>query len=192
MYEDNIYTEYRIPRIAVFEKVSFDEFKKDWIKTVIEPENRDITEGDLKTIREIYDNIKLPQRATVGSAGYDFFAPTDFQIACDDSINIPTGIRCKISDGWVLTAYPRSGHGFKFGIRLANSVGVIDSDYYFADNEGHIFVKLVNESVLGWRKEFKVNQGDAMCQGIFLPFGITENDEAEGQRTGGFGSTDKK
>lgn len=168
-------------KIARFEKVSFTQFKEDWIKTCGEAEE--------EKIREIYDNIKLPKRATKGSAGYDIFAPVDINIGHNTYKNIPTGIRCKIDEGWVLTAYPRSGHGFKCGIRLANTVGVIDSDYYNATNEGHIFVKLGNESVLGSGTVVCINQGDAFCQGIFLPFGITEDDESDEIRIGGFGST---
>lgn len=171
-------------RIAQFEKVSFSQFKEDWIKTCGE-------ETDDK-IREIYDGIRLPKRATTGSAGYDIFAPIDINIGGNTYRNIPTGIRCRIDEGWVLTAYPRSGHGFKCGIRLANTVGVIDSDYYNAKNEGHIFVKLGNESILANTKVVCINKGDAFCQGIFLPFGITVDDEVEDVRIGGFGSTSGK
>lgn len=171
-------------KIAQFEKVSFEQFKKDWIDTMG-------FEGD-DSLRKIYDSIKLPRRSTTGSAGYDFFTPTSLCIDGQDSYLIPTGIRCKIDEGWVLTAYPRSGHGFKYGIRLANTVGIIDSDYYNAKNEGHIFIKLVNESILGEDVHFIVRPGDAIFQGIFLPFGITVDDDADGERVGGFGSTDKK
>jgi dUTP pyrophosphatase len=171
-------------RIAKFEKVSYKQFKNDWIDKM-----GYYTE---KFIKDIYNNIQLPRRSTTGSAGYDFFAPSNLSILSNDYLTIPTGIRCKIDDGWVLTAYPRSGHGFKYGIKLANTVGVIDSDYYNAKNEGHIFVKLVNESVVGEHKDFSVNSGDAIFQGIFLPFGITVDDNADGKRTVGFGSTDKK
>lgn len=177
--------------VAKFEKVSYEQFKEDWIKTMLCDYDKiygDKEKND-KIIRAIYDSIKLPQRATSGSAGYDIFAPIDFTVEKNHTINIPTGIRCRINSGWVLTAYPRSGHGFKYGIKLANTVGIIDSDYYNAKNEGHIFVKLVNESVLN-KSEFSVAAGSAFCQGIFIPYGITENDEAKGERTGGFGSTD--
>jgi len=179
-------------RVAKFEKVSFKQFTEDWIKAVIAPQNREVTQKDMDEIQAIYDNIKLPTRATAGSAGYDIFAPVDIHIPEKSYVNMPTGIRCKIEDGWVLTAYPRSGHGFKCGIRLANTVGVIDSDYYNATNEGHIFVKLGNESVLGHGSTVCINQGDAFCQGIFLPYGTTEDDEATAVRVGGFGSTSAK
>jgi len=178
-------------KVAKFEKVSYNQFKKDWIKetNLYELGIEDEETIDM-AIREIYDSIKLPKRATTGSAGYDFFCPIDVDIPNDHSIKIPTGIRCKIENGWVLQIYPRSGHGFKYGVRLANTVGIVDSDYYYSDNEGHIFVKLVNESIaLG--EHLKIKEGEAFCQGIFSQFGITVDDDADGIRNGGFGSTSK-
>ena len=80
-------------KIAKFEKVSFEQFKKDWLDTF----NRALTDEELL---EIYDNIQLPKRATKGSAGYDFKSPLDFTLAPGSSIKIPTGIRCKIKDGF--------------------------------------------------------------------------------------------
>jgi dUTP pyrophosphatase len=111
-------------------------------------------------------------------------------IPVNSSVTIPTGIRCKIDEGWVLQIYPRSGHGFKYGVHLANSCGIIDEDYYGADNEGHIQVKLVNDSLL--KKQIELAQGDGFCQGVFVPYGITVDDEANAKRVGGFGSTDNK
>ncbi len=131
-----------------------------------------------------YENIILPRRATSGSAGYDFIAPYDFTLDVGEEIIIDTGIRARIDSGWVLVILPRSGSGFKYGVRLANTAGVIDSDYFNADNEGHIKIKLV-----GGSKCFNVRAGDAFAQGIFLPYGITEDDECETVRHGGFGST---
>lgn len=132
-----------------------------------------------------WSEIKLPKRATTGSAGYDFYAPFDFTLRPGESIKIPTGIRCKIKGNWVLKLYPRSGHGFKYLVKLANTVGIIDSDYYNSDNEGHIMVKLVNTG----DKDLVVNKGDAFCQGIFSEYGLTVDDEVDGIRNGGFGST---
>lgn len=169
-------------KIAKFEKVSYEQFKKDWIGTL----------GKWKEnhIKEIYDNIQLPKRATKGSAGYDFYMPTTMVLEKGKSILVPTGIRCKIKDSWVLLLYPRSGLGTKTGIRLANTTGVVDSDYYYSDNEGHIFVKLVNESVaLG--DDVALMSGERFCQGIFMPFGVTEDDDVKEVRNGGFGSTSK-
>ncbi len=135
-----------------------------------------------------YEDIILPKRATVGSAGYDFFAPEEFTLASNESIKIATGIRVKIENGWVLQVFPRSSLGFKFRLRLDNTVGIIDADYFNADNEGHIFIKMTN---LG-DKSLTVEKGRAFAQGIFTPFGITVDDEVFCERKGGFGSTDRK
>ena len=177
-------------RIAKFEKVSYEQFKKDWVDTFANKFN-EWEEGSIdKVVKEVYDNIKLPKRATSGSAGHDFFAPTGFLIPVDGVIKVPTGIRCHMKEGWVLQCYPRSGHGFKYGAHLANTVGIIDEDYYYSDNEGHIFIKVVNDSVVA--KPFDIKAGDAFCQGIFVPYGITEDDDVTEVRHGGFGSTDKR
>lgn len=135
----------------------------------------------------VYNNIKLPKRATTGSAGYDFYSPIAFTLEPHETIKFPTGIRCKIDDGYVLSIYPRSGLGFKYRLRLDNTVGIIDSDYYNSDNEGHIFTKITNEG----DKPIQVNAGDAFCQGILTQYFITYDDETIGVRNGGFGSTDK-
>ena len=164
-------------KIAKFEKVSFDEYKKAF-------EGRSDDE-----IKEIYDGIALPRRATKGSAGYDFYAPYDVTLAAGESVKIPTGIRVKIADGWVLALFPRSGLGFKFRLQLDNTVGIIDADYYESDNQGHIFCKITNDS--RDNKTLNVKKGNGFCQGIFLPFGITTDDETTAERNGGFGSTDK-
>ncbi len=175
-------------RIAKFEKVSFEQYKRDYINTVLFNTTINVNnENTNKYIKSIYDEIVLPKRATKNSAGYDFYAPYNFEIRPYSHITIPTGIRCKIDNNYFLSLYPRSGQGFKTGVRLANSVGIIDADYYFSDNEGHIFVKLVNDSVLS--KTLEIEQGQAFCQGVFLPFGITYNDNVETIRNGGFGST---
>ena len=155
-------------RIAKFYKVSLDQYLKDG------------NQSD-------YEKICLPKRATAGSAGYDFFAPYSFTLAPNQTIKVATGIRVEIDNGWVLKIYPRSSLGFKYRLRLDNTVGIIDSDYFYADNEGHIFIKITN---LG-DKELVVEQGKAFAQGVFVEFGITVDDDCVGVRTGGFGSTDK-
>lgn len=166
-------------RIAKFEKVSFEQFKKDCIDACPQ-----LAEDDIKGI---YDAIKLPKRATAGSAGYDFFAPFQIVLQPGCTMKIPTGIRARIDDGWVLKLYPRSGLGFKFRLQLNNTVGIIDSDYYGSDNEGHIQVKLTNDSREG--KTVEVEAGTGFSQGIFVEYGITVDDEADEVRNGGFGST---
>lgn len=163
-------------RIAKFEKVSFDEFKKQF----------DLEE---KEIKKIYDNIKLPARATKKSAGYDFFAPIDITLKPQETVKIPTGIRVKMEDEWVLKLYPRSGLGFKYRLQLNNTVGIIDADYYDSDNEGHIMAKITNDSYED--KEVSLKGGDAFMQGIFVEYGITIDDDVEAIRNGGFGSTSK-
>lgn len=160
-------------RIARFMRVSPARFDADW---------RDC----FPDLPARYDALRLPQRATAGSAGYDFFAPLDFALAPGETVRIPTGVRAQIQPGWVLMLFPRSGLGFKYRVQLNNTVGVVDSDYFDARNEGHIFVKLYN----GGDRPLRVEAGEAFAQGVFLPFGITEDDAADGVRTGGFGSTD--
>lgn len=167
-------------RIAEFEKVSFDQFEKDWMKAF----------PDTTDVKAIYDSIKLPKRATTGSAGYDFYAPSDITIATGASILIPTGIRAKINDGWVLSIYPRSGLGFKHRVQLDNTVGIIDADYYNSSNEGHIMVKLSCDAH-DEGHSVTVSAGDGFSQGIFTQFGITFSDDTDGVRDGGFGSTTK-
>jgi len=166
-------------RIAKFYKVSEEQFAKD-IRSCIPgfPETE---------IHEIYEGIKLPARATKGSAGYDFYTPVDFSLAPGQEIRIPTGIRARIEEGWVLSLYPRSGLGFKYRLQLNNTVGIIDSDYFGSDNEGHIMARLTNDSREG--KGLRLEQGMGFMQGVFTEYGITEDDEAEGVRNGGFGST---
>lgn len=164
-------------RVAKFEKVSFEQFKKDWLDTFYNTEN----------IEEIYKGIKMPKRATSGSAGYDFYSTLAFELKPGESIKIPTGIRAKINDGWVLKLYPRSGLGFKFRVQMNNTVGIIDSDYYSSDNEGHIFCKIMNDT--NEDKTVSLNQGAGFCQGIFVEYGITFDDDVTEERNGGFGST---
>ena len=168
-------------RIAKFDKVSFEQFKKDWIDTFGNKKNIDI--------KEVYDSIKLPKRATSGSAGYDFFSSINITLQPNFTIKIPTGIRCKMEEGWVLKCYPRSGLGFKYRLQLNNTVGIIDSDYFYSDNEGHIFAKITNDSNEG--KIIKICAGTGFMQGIFVEYGITYDDDVTDIRNGGFGSTTK-
>lgn len=167
-------------KIAKFEKVSVEQFTRDF---------QEIFETDTATVALIYDQIKLPKRATIGSAGYDFFAPIAFTLNPKESIKIPTGIRCSIANGWVLQSYPRSGLGFKYRLQLDNTVGIIDSDYYHTKNEGHIMAKISNDT--NEDKVIEVKQGVGFMQGIFMQFGICIDDEVNEVREGGLGSTTK-
>lgn len=166
-----------------FEKVSKEQF--------IEAMKKNFKLMKEDKVIEAYNAIELPTRATKGSAGYDFKAPVDINIRPGEAKVIPTGIRCVMDENIVLSIYPRSGHGFKKGIHLANTVGIIDSDYQFADNEGHIMIKLVNDSTLSGDENFTVDAGNGFAQGIFTKYEITDDDTAVGERKGGLGSTTK-
>ena len=144
---------------------------------------------DTRDSRAIYNMIKLPKRATIGSAGYDIFAPYDITIPPKDTAKVPTGIRVILDDDKFLAIYPRSGLGFKYKMQLYNGVGIVDCDYYGSDNEGHIWAKFYNDSPDG--KTIVIKQGEAMCQGIIQQYFKTEDDVADGVRFGGFGSTTK-
>lgn len=166
-------------RIAKFHKVSFEQFSEGWVDT--------FGATDEAELQRIYDGICLPKRATSGSAGYDFYAPADFTLAPGETVKIPTGIRVEMEENWVLKCYPRSGLGFKFRLQLNNTVGIIDSDYFYSDNEGHIFAKLTNDTNEG--KTVELSAGNGFMQGIFVEYGITVDDDVETVRNGGFGST---
>lgn len=166
-------------RIAKFHKVSFEQFSEGWVDT--------FGATDEAELQHIYDGICLPKRATSGSAGYDFYAPADFTLAPGETVKIPTGIRVEMEENWVLKCYPRSGLGFKFRLQLNNTVGIIDSDYFYSDNEGHIFAKLTNDTNEG--KTVELSAGNGFMQGIFVEYGITVDDDVETVRNGGFGST---
>lgn len=167
-------------RIAQFELVSREQF----LPAYQEAFGRDSAQAE-----QAYRNLKLPRRATAGSAGYDFFTPGPVTLAPGETKKIPTGVRVRMEEGWVLHIYPRSGLGFRYRLQLDNTVGIIDSDYYFSDNEGHIFIKVTNDSKSG--KTLTLSQGDGFAQGIFLEYGITIDDDAQGVRNGGFGSTSR-
>lgn len=168
-------------RIAQFFKVSRENFS--------EAVREDFPQYSERDIESMYESLLLPRRATKGSAGYDIFAPFSFALAPGETIKIPTGIRVKMDEDWVLTVYPRSGLGFKYRLQMNNTVGIIDSDYYNSDNEGHIFIKITNDTNEG--KTVEVPQGTGFAQGIFLQYGITADDGADGVRNGGLGSTTK-
>jgi dUTP pyrophosphatase len=169
-------------RVAQFHKVSEERFIADWIDTF---------EGtSVEDAKKIYDKIRLPKRATAGSAGYDFFSPADFTVEPGQTIKIPTGIRVEMQQDWVLKCYPRSGLGFKYRLQLNNTVGIIDSDYFYSDNEGHIFAKLTNDT--NENKTLPIPADTGFMQGIFVEYGITVDDDVTAVRNGGFGSTTGK
>lgn len=166
---------------ARFMKVSFEQFEKSYLDDFPNTSHQDV--------QMIYDAIQLPKRATKGSAGYDFYAPIDICLKPGETIKVPTGIRCEMNERWVLMIYPRSGLGFKYRLQLNNTVGIIDSDYFHSDNEGHIFIKITNDS--NENKTVTIKAGEGFAQGIFMQYGIVEDDDVTKVRNGGFGSTTK-
>lgn len=141
-----------------FEKISFEQFKKD-----------------VEDNRELYDSYNLPKRGTKFSAGYDFEALYDFVIKPGETLKIPTGIKVSMNDNEVLLLMVRSSQGFKYNVRLCNQVGVIDKDFYNNEaNEGHFFVRLSNEG----DKDYIVKKGDKIVQGLFINY-LTVDDEEE-------------
>ena len=164
-------------RVATFKKVSFEQFYRDSKNLMY-----DYTEEE---IAHVYASIKLPQRATSGSAGYDFYTPYEVVLHPHDKVIVPSGIRCGIKEGYMMLGVVRSSMGIKNDINLSNTCMVLDSDYYYADNEGHIMIALRN------MRDYLVrcNAGERIMQGVFLPFGITADDNVEEKRTGGIGST---
>ena len=139
----------------------------------------------LGIVNDSYDLVRIPVRATSGSAGYDFVSPVDFSLKPGETIKVPTGIRCQMEKEYVLQVYPRSSLGFKYQLQLLNTVGIIDSDYFNADNEGHIIIGLVNRG----EKTVDIKAGDRITQGIFVRYYLAEEEENNTQRKGGFGST---
>ena len=160
-------------KVARFEKVSPEQYGKDL--------------RELLNLEGKYEDIVLPKRATSGSAGYDFSIPFDLLVPAHSFVRIPTGIRVYIEEGYVLHLYPRSSLGFKYRLSLANTTGIIDSDYYGADNEGHIIAGVVNNG----DKDLFLKKGDRFVQGVFLQYFTAEEEDVGEKRTGGFGSSDK-
>lgn len=162
-----------------FMKVSLDQFSHDMYAAV---GRQDL--GVTPNIKEVYESIQLPRRGTARSAGYDFYMPFDIGIIPGIIYTIPTGIRCQMDDNLALFLFPRSGLGFRYGMRLRNSVGITDADYFWAENEGHIMACFTTD------QEFQLHAGDRFMQGVFFPYYITEDDDPiSAERHGGFGST---
>ena len=154
-----------------FEKISFEQFQKD-----------------VADDKALYEEYLLPKRGTKYAAGYDIFSLTDFTLKPGETIKIATGIKADMENDEALFILVRSSMGFKYNVRLCNQVGLVDKDYYNNEsNEGHIFVKIKNEG----DKDFVVTKGDAIAQGIFMKYLVTDDDETDTVRTGGFGSTNK-
>ena len=156
-----------------FEKISFEQFKKD-----------------VKDDKKLYESYNLPKRSTKNAAGYDFYALYDYTLKPGEIMKIPTGIKVSMESDDVLFLIDRSSMGFKYNVRMCNQVGVIDADYYNnSNNEGHMWIRIQNEG----DKDYVVKKGDAMIQGIFMKYLKTDDDiESKDIRNGGFGSTNKE
>lgn len=158
-------------KLAKFEKVSEARYVADCPK--------------LDNASVVWQNVLLPKRATKCSAGYDFFAPYDIVLEAGETVTVATAIRALMPCDWVLLIVPRSGLGFKYRLRLNNTVGVIDADYSDSANEGHIFVRMTNEG----NEQLTIKSGTAFAQGVFVRYGLTEDDDVVAERNGGLGST---
>lgn len=142
--------------------------------------------------------ITIPQRATIGAAGYDFEAaetivvPSIWQLQrqgmAPKPVLVKTGIKAYMAENEYLELVSRSSNPLKRFLMLANGVGVIDNDYYNNEgNEGHIMFQFLN---FGY-EEMVIAKGERIGQGIFNPFLLTDSDNVENERTGGFGSSGK-
>lgn len=150
--------------------------------TIISPE-----QAQKDNIMEQYTAIGLPTRATISSAGYDIKSLIDVDINPGKSAKVPTGLRAYMLDDEVLLLHIGSSLGFKYNVRLSNATGVVDSDYYFADNEGHIWLSIYNDG----NEYFHISAGDRIAQGIFMKY-LTAGEDVSEVRRGGMGSTNEK
>ena len=163
-----------------FYKVSEAQYLKDIL------DGSKCTEEQKEEILKQLESIPLPKRSTVESAGYDFVTPVDITLQPGEEIKVATGIKMQLDPNKYLGLLPRSGHGFKYRLRLANTKGIVDADYYNnPGNEGHIFIKIVNEG----KKVFEVKAGQAFAQGIISRYYLTDDDSVSAERVGGIGST---
>ncbi len=157
-----------------FQKITYEQFHRDCANSHY-----------YSTVRDV--DIIMPKRATEMSAGYDIYSPHGVTIHAGEEVSVPTGLKIKLPAGYFLMLVPRSSLGMNYGIELANTVGIIDADYYNnKSNEGHILVKLVNRG----NKTCIIPRDKAICQGLILRYEITSNDRATAKRIGGIGSTD--
>lgn len=171
-----------------FEKVTFNQYFNDMNDTFYKNNFIDLSSDEGHGVETEYNDIKLPKRATKYSAGYDFYSPFAFVLKAGQTIKIPTGIKCKIDNDKFLAIVPRSSLGFNYRLQLDNTFAVVDSDYYGnSKNEGHIFIKITNDSKEG--KVLKIDKGGAFAQGIFLSYALAEEEENNAERVGGIGST---
>ena len=140
-----------------FEKISFEQFKKD-----------------IKDDISMYENYRLPRRETINAAAYDFYALYDYTLKPGEIKKIPTGVKVIMEKDDALLLMDRSSMGFKWNVRLCNQVGLIDADYYNnLDNQGHMWIRIQNEGT----QDYNVKAGEGMCQGMFIKYLKTIDDE---------------
>ena len=138
---------------------------------------------------EAYDKIELPKRQTEHSAGYDFSTPYKITLWPNERVKIPTGIKAKMDKGEFLMMAIRSSIGINKKVLLSNGIAIIDGDYYGnEDNDGDIHLALWNTT----GRAISFEAGTRLVQGLFVKFGVTEDDDASGERTGGMGSTGRE
>ena len=166
-------------RIAVFRKVSEEQFVGDCSNA--------FGDDNILDIRKKYKEINLPKRSTRFSAGHDICTPFDVKLRPGEKLMVPTGIRCEMSEEYVMLIFPRSSLGIKKGMTISNTVPVVDADYFFADNEGHIFISIKNNG----NDVLELRSGEKIVQAVFVPFGVADEEEVTAERTGGIGSTGK-
>ena len=167
-----------------FERVEYESFSKDMRKWL--PVMKDARDSYLAKILNV---VTMPRRETKGSAGYDFRLPIPVTIPSGGKVVVPSGIRAVFRedemDTWHLQVYVRSSTGIREETDIPNGTGIIDADYYLSENGGDILLALKNNS----DHTVMFGQGERVCQGIFMIHGLTEDDDANGYRTGGVGST---
>ncbi len=141
---------------------------------------------EFQRVKNAPEGIRLPERSTAGSCGYDFYMPEGVVIMPGDTVSVKSYIKAKIDPGYFLAMFVRSSLGIKRKICIANGTGIIDADYYGnAANDGNIVLALHN---YGDEPQY-LKAGERVCQGVFMPFGVVTDDKAEGERSGGIGST---
>lgn len=195
--EKNIPSTMPSNEVAFFEKVSYEQFEKDYLNIFCKPTGFAIS-VDTTRIEEMYNRIIIPHRKTEGSLGYDFYSPVQIDLITDEenwdlrTAIIPTGIKCGFTQkNWGLFLLPRSNTGFNHRMQLDNTVGIIDNDYYNnEETEGHIFIKVTCAHYNNGHK-MTIYPDKAFAQGIFLYCGRAREAEVFQTRVGGIGSTDK-
>ena len=169
-------------KVAEFKKVSLIQWTQD-IRCIKDSEHRGMNRHH--SPKSLWYAIELPVRATKGSAGHDIKTPIGIVVKPQQQVIIPTGLRCEMSDDYVMFIAPRSSMGIKNHMFLSNTIGVIDSDYAHANNEGHIWLAVENHGT----EDLVLPRGTAIAQAIFLPYGTADTEEILRKRNGGIGST---